>query len=188
VFVPAERSFALSGEPSYQTGPLYLARFYLVAHGAHALGIARAAIDAFLDLAAEKREAPTGMAIRDRVLVQVAVAQAEALVQSGRAYLWEATRQAWDEACTSGTISPKRRALARLATSTAFDNALRAIDLMYTAGGGASVYRRNALQRYFRDIHTVSQHSIVAPVSYEQIGQALLTMSADTAPQGRPLI
>jgi hypothetical protein len=65
---------------------------------------------------------------------------------------------------------------------------MRAIDLMYTAGGGASVYRRNALQRHFRDIHTVSQHSIVAPISYEQIGQWLMATSAGVAPAGRPLI
>jgi alkylation response protein AidB-like acyl-CoA dehydrogenase len=188
VFVPSGRSFALSGEPPYQPGPLYLGRFFLVAHGAHALGIARAAIDAFLEIAADKREAPTGIAIRDRVQVQVAVAQAEALVRGGRSYLWDATRTAWDEACATGTISLENRVLTRLATSAAFDNSLRAIDLMYTAGGGASVYRRNALQRYFRDIHTVSQHSIVAPVSYEQIGSALLSLSAGVVPGGRPLL
>jgi alkylation response protein AidB-like acyl-CoA dehydrogenase len=188
VFVPEGRSFTLAGEPPYQPGPLYLGRFFLVAHGAHALGIARAAIDDFYALAADKREAPTGIPIRDRVQVQVALAQAEGLVRAGRAYLWEATRQAWDEACTTGAISPENRVLTRLATSAAFDNSLRAIDLIYTAGGGASVYRRNAIQRYFRDIHTVSQHSIVAPVSYEQIGGALLSLSAGVVPGGRPLL
>jgi alkylation response protein AidB-like acyl-CoA dehydrogenase len=188
VFVPAERSFALAGEPAYQSGPLYMGRFFLVAHGAHALGIARAAIDDFLALSQEKREAPTGILARDRASVQVAYAQAEALVRSGRAYLWDATRQAWDEACTTGTISPQNRALTRLATSASFDASMKAIDLIYSAGGGASVYRRNSLQRYFRDIHTVSQHSIVAPLSYEQIGMSLLSLAAGQPPTGRPLL
>jgi alkylation response protein AidB-like acyl-CoA dehydrogenase len=120
--------------------------------------------------------------------VQVAVAQAEALVRGGRAYLWEATRQVWDEVCSTGAIKPENRALLRLAISSSFDNAMKSVDLMYTAGGGASVYRRNSLQRYFRDIHTVSQHSIVAPVSYEQTGQWLLSVSAGVTPTGRPLI
>jgi alkylation response protein AidB-like acyl-CoA dehydrogenase len=188
VFVPEELSFVLYGAPEFQTGPLYKARFFLLAHGAHALGIARAAIDAFLELATEKREAPTGVLVRNRAHVQVAVAQAEALVRGGRAYLWEATRQVWDEVCSTGAITPQNRALLRLAISSSFDNAMKSVDLMYTAGGGASVYRRNSLQRYFRDIHTVSQHSIVAPVSYEQTGQWLLSVSAGVTPTGRPLI
>ena len=188
VFVPAERSFVLYGTPEYATGPLYKGRFFLLAHGAHALGIARAAIDSFLEIATEKREAPTGVLVRERAHIQVAVAQAESLVRAGRAYLYETTRQVWDEVCSTGAIVPENRALLRLAITAAFDNAMRAIDLMYTAGGGASVYRRTALQRYFRDIHTVSQHSIVAPVSYEQIGQWLLAVSNGIAPTGRPLI
>ncbi len=188
VFVPEERSFFLYGAPDYQTGPLYKARFFLLAHGAHALGIARAAIDAFLELATDKREARTGAPIRDRAQIQAAVAQAESLVRSGRAYLWETTRQVWDEVCSTGEITPQNRALTRLAISASFDSSMRAIDLMYTAGGGASVYKRNALERHFRDIHTVSQHAIVAPSSYELIGQSLLSVSAGIEPTGRPLI
>src|SRR5204863_340742 len=85
-------------------------------------------------------------------------------------------------------LGPTGAPLTRVAISASFDNAMKAIDLIYTAGGGASVYRRNSLQRHFRDIHTVSQHSIVAPVSYEQIGQWLLSVSAGVEPTGRPLI
>ena len=48
LFVPAERSFALFGDQPYHDGPLYRARFFFLAHAAHALGIARAAIDEFV--------------------------------------------------------------------------------------------------------------------------------------------
>jgi alkylation response protein AidB-like acyl-CoA dehydrogenase len=139
---------------------------------------------------ASKRQMASGAEAfaRDRAYVQVAVAQAEALVRGGRAYLWEATRQVWEEASTTGTISTENRALARLANSAAFDSALRAVDLMYTVGGGSSVYRRNRLQRYFRDIHTASQHSVVAPGSFEQIGHALLAQTGLDQSTGRPLL
>lgn len=189
-FVPAARSFGLTGEPAYHTGPLYSGRYFLLAHGAHALGIARAAVDALVELLAEKRQTGAGMEslVRQRSLVQAAVAQAEALVRGGRAYLWEATREAWAEACATGTLSPRQRALARLANSAAFESALRAVDLAYTAGGASSVYRTSLLQRCFRDIHTASQHSIVAPGSFEQIGNALLARSALDQATGRPLL
>ena len=52
--------------------------------------------------------------------------------------------------------------------------AAEAIDLMYSAADGSSVYTSNRLERYFRDIHTVTQHAVVAPPSYEQVGEALV--------------
>jgi alkylation response protein AidB-like acyl-CoA dehydrogenase len=190
LFVPEERTFELSGLTPYHQGPLYLGRFFLLAHGAHALGIARAAVDALTAMMTTKREGASGAGalVRDRVYVQVAVAQAEALVRGGRAYLWEATRQIWEEAVTTGTIGAESRALARLANSAAFDNSLRAIDLMYTVGGGAAVYRTNPLQRYFRDIHTASQHSVVGPGTIEQIGHSLLAQTGVDRATGRPLL
>ncbi len=50
------------------------------------------------------------------------------------------------------------------------------------------MYRRNPLQRYFRDVHTASQHSVVSPGSFELIGQALLTESGLDQVTGRPLL
>jgi alkylation response protein AidB-like acyl-CoA dehydrogenase len=183
LFVPAERTFGLYGTSTYHDGPLFKGRFYLLAHGAHALGIARAAIDALVEVAASRRLPLTNALMRDRAAVQVAVAQAEALVRSGRALLWETTRTVWDEVCRTGTLSDEGRALTRLAISSSFENASRAVDLMYTSGGGGAVYRKNPLQRHFRDIHTASQHAIVAPPTFEAIGRALLTVAA-----GEPVV
>jgi indole-3-acetate monooxygenase len=190
LFVPEERTFGLTGEAAYHPGPLYLGRFFLMAHGAHGLGIARAAVDALTELVRSKRQTGAGpdALVRDRAYVQTAVAQAEALVRGARAYLWEATRQVWEEACSTGGISSENRALARLANSAAFESAVRAVDLAYTVGGGSSVYRRSPLQRYFRDIHTASQHSVVSPGSFELIGHALLAQSAMDRATGRPLL
>ena len=190
IFVPAARSFGLTGEPAHHEGPLYAGRFFLLAHGAHALGVARAAVDTLVDSVRSKRQTGAGgeAYVRDRPDVQLAAAQAEALVRGARAYLWETTRQVWEEACETGTMTPRSRALARLANSAAFESALRAVDLAYSAGGGSSIYRRSPLQRYFRDIHTASQHSVVAASSFTQIGQALLAQSATDTMTGRPLL
>jgi indole-3-acetate monooxygenase len=190
LFVPEERTFELVGEPAYHAGPLYKGRFFLLAHGAHGLGIARAAVDTLTELVRSKRQSGAGLDVyvRDRPYVQTAVAQAEALVRGARAYLWEATRQVWDEACSTGTISVENRALARLANSASFESAVRAVDLAYTVGGGTSVYRSSPLQQYFRDIHTASQHSVVSPGSFELIGNALLLQSGLDQATGRPLL
>jgi alkylation response protein AidB-like acyl-CoA dehydrogenase len=190
LFVPEERTFELTGEPPYHDGPLYKGRFFLLAHGAHGLGIARAAVDTLTALVRSKPQSGAGLDVyvRDRPYVQTAVAQAEALVRGARAYLWEATRQVWDEACSTGALGMESRALARLANSAAFESAVRAVDLAYTVGGGTSVYRSSPLQRYFRDIHTASQHSVVSPGSFELIGNALLLQSGLDQATGRPLL
>lgn len=190
IFVPAARSFGLAGEPAFHASPLYLGRFFLLAHGAHALGIARAAVDTLTGTVRDKRQTGAGgdALVRDRPDIQLAVAHAEALVRGARAYLWETTRQVWEEARTTGAISPENRALARLANSAAFESAVKAVDLAYNAGGGSAIYRKSPLQRHFRDIHTASQHSVVAASSFTQIGQALLAQSATDRLTGRPLL
>jgi indole-3-acetate monooxygenase len=189
LFVPERFTFALDGETAFHDGPLYKGRFFLVAHSSHALGIARAAIDSLLELVATKRQSggAVGGLVRERPHIQMAVAQAEALVRGGRAYVRETTREVFDEATTTGTIAPKSRALARLAITSSFESCRQAVDLMYTAAGGSSVYRRSPLQRYFRDIHTATQHSVVGPGGSELIGQALLSGSSVDRNTGRRL-
>jgi alkylation response protein AidB-like acyl-CoA dehydrogenase len=173
VFVPEERSFSLGEASRYHHGPLYTSFFPLFAHAAHALGVARAAIDALVELANRKQVGRTSSLLRDRPMVQLQIAQAEALVRSARTWAWEIAREIWDDACRTREITSEQRALARLAITNAVVKSAEAVDLMYSAAGGSAVYASNRLERTFRDIHTVTQHAIVAPPSYEQIGEAL---------------
>jgi alkylation response protein AidB-like acyl-CoA dehydrogenase len=174
VFVPEERSLTFATASPYHDGPLYGCRYFLFAHAAHALGVARAAIDALVELASRKAFGRTGTLLRDRPLVQLQIAQAEALVRSARAWTWEIARELWEDACAGREVSAQQRALARLAITNAVVKSAEAVDLMYSAAGGSAVYATNRLERYFRDIHTVTQHAVVAPPSYEQIGEALI--------------
>lgn len=189
LFVPERFTFALDGETAYHDGPLYKGRFFLVAHSSHALGIARAAIDALMELVATKRQSggAVGGMVRDRPHIQMAVAQAEALVRGARAYVRETTREVFEEATTTGTLAPDSRALVRLSITSSFESCRQAVDLMYTAAGGSSVYRRSPLQRFFRDMHTATQHSVVGPGGNELIGQALLSGGAVDRHTGRRL-
>jgi alkylation response protein AidB-like acyl-CoA dehydrogenase len=70
--------------------------------------------------------------------------------------------------------STEARALVRLAASQAVQGAVRAVDIAYNFGGGSSIYESSRLQRQFRDIHTLTQHVLVGPSSFEAAGRALL--------------
>jgi len=70
-----------------------------------------------------------------------------------------------------------QRARARLAMTTAVRNAAAAVDLLYDAGGGSSIYESSPLERCFRDIHVATQHAAVTRPSYETVGQVLLGLT-----------
>jgi alkylation response protein AidB-like acyl-CoA dehydrogenase len=100
VFVPDGYGFDLQRTTGRTDGPLYrqpfLGNLHGVAFAAVALGIARHAISAFAELAGGKVPAGRSRALlRERPLAQMQVAQADALVSAARAFLLDATRQAW---------------------------------------------------------------------------------------------
>jgi indole-3-acetate monooxygenase len=172
LFVPEERSFWWADGPK-QPGPLYGVRFMLITHAAHALGIARAAIDALIELAEVKVPTRSTALLKDRPLIQAQVAQAEALVQSARDFMWCATAEAWAALCAGRPVDGRQRVRLRLAMTHAVQASAKAVDLMWAAGGSSPIYTSSPLERCFRDIHVATQHAAVATLSWETIGKAL---------------
>ena len=182
-FVPEERVSFRTPNRVREPGPLYafpLLGLLAVGVTAVAIGVARRAIDELRVLAIAKT--PTGgrRRLADRGVLQTEVAQAEACVRSARAYLYEAVEQAHETAGREGEMSVELRTNLRLAATNATWSAVRATDLMYTAGGGTSNYAASPLQRCFRDVHAITQHAAVAPPTWELCGRFLLGLDADT--------
>jgi alkylation response protein AidB-like acyl-CoA dehydrogenase len=180
IFVPAERSLAWLDGPT-QPGPLYRLRFLLIAHAAHALGIARTAIDSLVDLAEHKIPTRTTSTLRDRPLVQASIAQAEGLVHAARSFMWQTTAEVWELLCADQPVTMRHRAMLRLANTVAVQNAAQAVDLMWAAAGSSPVYTSSPLERCFRDIHVATQHAAVGVFSLETIGAALINPSPTRA-------
>jgi alkylation response protein AidB-like acyl-CoA dehydrogenase len=172
LFVPEEHSLWWSDGPK-QPGPLYPVRFMLVTHAAHALGIARAALDSLMELAERKRPTRGTGVLREQPQLQHNLAQAEALVQSARALMWDSTAEAWDLLCAGRPVGLRRRALLRLAMTHAVQSAAQAVDLAWAAAGSSPVYTSSPLERCFRDIHVATQHAAVGVFSYQSIGAAM---------------
>ena len=111
--------------------------------------------------------------------MQAELARAEALVRSGRAFLFETLSEAWAEVVAGRAVSLQQHASLRLAATYATACAAQAVDLMYQAGGGSSVYTSSRLERAFRDVHVATQHMVFAPVTYEPIGRVLFGLEPD---------
>src|SRR5262249_34698362 len=104
--------------------------------------------------------------LAERLTIQAEVGRAEALYQSGRAFLYDSGGDSGGAVQAGREIEVRKLAMLRLARTHAVQAAVQAIDLMYTAAGGSSVYASNLLERAFRDVHTVTQHLSMNPANY----------------------
>jgi indole-3-acetate monooxygenase len=177
VFVPAARTLSFH-EPPVEPGPLYAMptiALFGTALAAVSLGIARHAIDILLELALARTTGRSrGGALREDATAQMNVGQAEALLRSGRAFLYETLQDAWQVVSAGHALSPAQRAMLWLASTHAANAAKQATELMFSAGSSASPYASNGLERCVRDIHTSAQHICVTPGNYQMAGQAFL--------------
>jgi alkylation response protein AidB-like acyl-CoA dehydrogenase len=185
LFVPGSHVISLAAEPRAR-GLLYRLPQQALLDNAMAaipLGIARGAIDTFVALASGKRPAASSSQtpLAERLTIQADVGRAEAEYRASRAFLYQSVEESWEAVQAGRELSVKALALLRLARTHATQAAVAAVDLMYTAGGGSSVYARNRLERAFRDIHTVTQHTSMAPANYAVSGRVLLGLAPDRA-------
>ena len=140
-----------------------------------ALGIARASLDVFLDVACNK--VPRGMKtpIRTNAVVQSGVAQAEVRVRAARAFLLQSAQQIWNDVRQPGaTLTLNHRMTIRLASTHAIHSARDAVDFAYNAAGTTAIFESHPLERRFRDMHTVTQHLQGRMSHFETVGAYML--------------
>jgi indole-3-acetate monooxygenase len=144
LFVPAARSLSFR-EPPVQPGPLYALptiALFATAVAAVPLGIARHAIDILTELAGAKVTVRSRRTLREDTTLQADLGRAEALLRSGRAFLYETLGEAWQVVTGGGRLGVAQCAMLRLAATQATNAATQAVDLMFSAGSSASVYAK----------------------------------------------
>jgi indole-3-acetate monooxygenase len=178
VFVPGAHSLSFR-EPPLESGPLYALptiALFGTALAAVPLGIARHAIDILLDMTATKIASRSRQTLRGDATMQANLGQAEAVVRSGRAFLYETLAEAWQVVSAGQLLSVSQRAMLWLAATHAATAAKQATELMFTAGGSASPYASGGLERCLRDVHAACQHVTLAAPNYQMAGQAFLDL------------
>jgi alkylation response protein AidB-like acyl-CoA dehydrogenase len=174
VFIPEHRTFSLFTAQSRLPGSLYKLSIdvhFFTALATVGLGIARSAIDSFVELAKAKTPTLSQTGLASRPTVHAEVARAEALYQSARAYLHEVAREMTVAVSIGDRIPEDLEARRRLACVSTAEACEKVVDMMYRLGGSSSVYSGQRLERCLRDIHTVNQHLAVSPVWWEKTGQ-----------------
>ncbi|QYN35987.1 acyl-CoA dehydrogenase family protein [Pseudonocardia sp. DSM 110487] len=164
-------------------GPLYRDGYQnlaFVLQAAQALGVARGSLVAFTELAEGTVRWLSGAPLRDRPMVQIAVARAEAKVASARAWLREAVAEVWDTILAGDPPDPRQRIRVRLAITHGISTAVGVADVLQRVAGAAAVPEDHPLQRGFQDLRTAAAHVQAAPSIFEMAGGLLL--GADVPP------
>jgi alkylation response protein AidB-like acyl-CoA dehydrogenase len=144
------------------------------------LGIARAAIDAFIDLAEGKTPRFTSKSLRARPHAQRAVAEAEVRVRGCRALVMELLEAMWAAVQEGAHITTRERAIFQMACSDAVKGCAQAVEWVAEAAGTTANQKGHPLERLSRDIRVVGQHVTVASHHIEDGGRVLLGLD----PQG----
>ena len=177
VFVPDEHTFSLL-DPPQEKGTLYHPRFFFTGLWtqtvANALGMARGAMDAYLQLAAQAGSTMSPTLLRDRPPAQSAVGEAEAIISGARAYLLDAVGAAWRTVRDESQDPSWEIAQARLAITHGMRESVRAVDILFHAAGTNAIHRKHPLERFFRDIHVAVQHVAGLPSNIEAGGRVML--------------
>jgi indole-3-acetate monooxygenase len=177
-FVPESKTCRFSDapirpEPLFQLNQVALFATFVASVP---VGIARHAIELFVHFAGGKTPTWSQGPLSERASAQSSVGQAEGLVRSGRAFLTDALRDAWVTVTSGGTLSWEQRGMLFLASTQAATQAVRAVELLYSAAGASAVYSDVGFERCLRDVAAAAQHLAVTPMNFELAGQLSLGM------------
>jgi alkylation response protein AidB-like acyl-CoA dehydrogenase len=165
-----------------EPGPLYrmsAMTCYEVGFAGVALGIARGALDSFVDFAKTKVPRGKSSPIRDNAVVQTDLAQAEVGIRSARAFLLQSLADIWKQISAGDRLTRNHRITIRMGSTNAIHRAREAVDFAYNAAGASAVFESHPLERRFRDIHTVTQQLQGRLSHFETVGAWMMGADAD---------
>ena len=178
LFIP-EKFAALRDDPTAlrEKGPLYRFTTYTMfglGFAAVSLGVARATLDAAIELARGK--ASVGIkAMRENNAVQAAIGRTEGNFRAARAYLYATAGEVWrDLTRPGGEITEEHRTALRLASTWTIHQAASVVDAAYHMAGATAVFSANKFERRFRDMHAIAQQIQARDTHYEDVGKAVL--------------
>jgi indole-3-acetate monooxygenase len=181
LFVPEAHTFAGLTKPMLRAGALYIYPvLFTLKLGAVPLGIARAAIDDVMNLAANKRRAGSTGVIKDEDWLHAEIGRMEIAWGQARAFYYGALGELWAEIQSGGMPSRLAQARAHAAQVGAWERCVQVVDTMYRSAGSSAIYARGTLDRRVRDIHAMGQHVLFHTDTSRVMGREFLGLPNPT--------
>jgi alkylation response protein AidB-like acyl-CoA dehydrogenase len=188
LFIP-EKFVARRDDPAAvrEKGSLYKLSTNIVfgmGFAATALGVARATLDAAIDLARTKQ--PQGLGVmRENNAVQGQIGRTEASWRAARAYLYSTAAEIWRDLEEGVAYTEAHRIAMRIAATWTIHQAASVVDVAYHMSGATAVFASNPFERRFRDIHAIAQQIQARDIHYEDAGKAILAANMQGPPTTR---
>lgn len=187
LFVPDTFTYRAARGAKHRGGPLYDIEhpgFVANEHAGFALGVARLALDTFVNRETAKKRGYTDKlsSLSARPAVQRMVGTGELRLRAARNLALEINDAAWDTVTNGDPLSPRQQGDMRAVATHCTDVAMEVVTEAFRYSGGGAIYDKNVLQQCLRDMNVAAQHLMVSEIAYENLGQIILG-----APDADPL-
>src|SRR5262249_8205831 len=154
LFVPHQYTFSRDN-PAERREPGLLYRFtsgmvYAMGFSNVSLGIARGALESFIELAQDKIPRGAPGPLRQNNVIQSLVAQSEAKLRSSAALIHQTLDEMWNEAERNGDFRSEQHARLRLSATWAIQQSREVVAEIYSAAGATAIFNENPFERRFR--------------------------------------
>lgn len=172
VVVPEEWTFVRGGPSSLDT-PLY--RYPTLSFAAQVLtvvglGIARAAINEVVAMAASRPSITGAPNLGERIYVQLEMAKIEAELRAARAWFYQAIDEVWQVLLEAGSPTDQQVSMLRLSTTHAARVSADVTRRAQIVAGGPGVYESSPLSAQVRDAQMITQHAFMGDITYQNAG------------------
>ncbi len=181
LFVPDHMCYRYAANVPVRGGNQYtvgLIGFTTWGHTAWALGVGRRVLDEIAKIARTKGS--VFGALGEGAAFKHSYAQSEAKYRSARSFCYNAWTDLSETLLRGDPASVEQIALVRMAMRHIHDVVSEISTFAHRAGGGASL-RPSVLQRCYRDLHSGTQHVLLADQIFQECGRVLLGMTGEHA-------
>ncbi len=184
LFVPRHRCYSFNESKAKRGGPqgdLGLVGYTAWGHTTWALGVGRRMLDELAGLAAKRVDAFGKM--NESATFKYEFARAEARFRSARAFAYQAWTSLAETFAAGGSASLEQIADVKLAMRHVHDVISDVGTFAHRAARGASLHN-GVMQRFYRDIHSGTQHILMADEVVQECGRVYLGAVGDQAKWG----
>jgi 3-hydroxy-9,10-secoandrosta-1,3,5(10)-triene-9,17-dione monooxygenase len=166
----------------YQAWRVPFLQFAVAVAAAPALGMARAAWDAFMERLPSRKITYTNYEHQaEATITHFQVAEAKIKIDEAEFHLHRAVERLDSKALSGEPWNLEDRAAARMDAAAVCARAKEAVDVLNTASGGSSIYSDVPMQRIERDMQTINLHGVMHPnTNMETYGRILCGQESNT--------
>lgn len=182
IFVPDDACYDFDIEAPLRgtrQGMIGLAGFSAWTHSTWAIGVGRRMLDELVKVIVNRRDAFGPSA--DSASFKFQFAQAEARFRAARALVLQTWKSASDTLVADEPISQEQMTMIKLALRHIHDVISETATFAHRAARGASLHD-TVMQRCYRDIHSGTQHILMADQIVEECGRGLMGVADPDAP------